>query len=130
MENKKILIVDDEPHIVELVRVCLEESDFTILEAYDGQDALEKIRENKPDLVLLDVMLPRVDGFEVCQKIKEDSATAGIPVIILTARGQEIDKAKGFQCGADAYLTKPFSPLRLLAEVKQRLEKSQEAPPL
>lgn len=121
MEKKKILIVDDEVHIVELVRVCLEDSDYEIIEAYDGLEALNKAKSEKPDLILLDIMLPKLDGYEVCKALKSAEETREIPVVMLTAKGQEVDKVKGFQSGADSYMTKPFSPLRLLTELEEKL---------
>lgn len=121
MDRKKILIVDDEPHIVELVRVCLEDTEYDIIEAYDGEEALIKAREEQPDVILLDIMLPKKDGYEVCKELKTDVETGDIPIVMLTAKGQEVDKVKGFQSGADSYMTKPFSPLRLLTELEEKL---------
>ncbi|MFP4498148.1 MAG: response regulator transcription factor [Vulcanimicrobiota bacterium] len=121
MDRKKVLIVDDEAHIVELVRVCLEDTDYDILEAYDGQEALDKATDELPDLILLDVMLPKMDGYEVCKALKGNENTSSIPIVMLTAKRQEVDKVKGFQAGADSYMTKPFSPLRLLTELEERL---------
>lgn len=121
MSNKKILIVDDEAHILELVKVCLEDSGFDVIEAYDGIEALDKAKTEKPDIILLDIMIPKLDGYEVCRKIKQDEETKSIPVVMLTAKGQEVDKVKGFQSGADSYMTKPFSPLRLLTEIDERI---------
>lgn len=119
--KKKILIVDDEAHIVELVKVCLEDSDYDLVDAYDGQEALEKAESERPDLILLDIMLPKLDGFEVCRRLKDSESTREIPVVMLSAKGQEVDKVKGFQSGADAYMTKPFSPIRLLNELEELL---------
>lgn len=121
MDRKKILIVDDEPHIVELVRVCLEDTEYDIVEAYDGEEALVKAREEHPDVILLDIMLPKKDGYEVCRELKTNGDTGDIPIVMLTAKGQEVDKVKGFQSGADSYMTKPFSPLRLLTELEEKL---------
>jgi DNA-binding response OmpR family regulator len=121
LSKKKVMIVDDEAHIVELVKVVLEDTSYEILEAYDGESALEKIISDKPDLILLDIMLPRMDGYEVCMKLKADENTKSIPVVMLTAKGQEVDKIKGYQSGADSYMTKPFSPLRLLTEIEEKL---------
>ncbi len=121
MDRKKILIVDDEPHIVELVRVCLEDTEYDIVEAYDGEEALTKAREEHPDVILLDIMLPKKDGYEVCRELKTNGDTRDIPIVMLTAKGQEVDKVKGFQSGADSYMTKPFSPLRLLTELEEKL---------
>lgn len=113
--------MDDESHIVELVRVCLEDTDYDIIEAYDGQEALDRAMKEKPDLILLDIMLPKMNGYEVCRTLKTDESTKSIPVVMLTAKGQEVDKVKGFQSGADSYMTKPFSPLRLLTELEEKL---------
>jgi two-component system, OmpR family, alkaline phosphatase synthesis response regulator PhoP len=121
VERKKVLVVDDEVHIVELVRVCLEDTDYEIIEAYDGQEALDKARSENPDLILLDVMLPKMDGYQVCRNLKSSEDTRDIPIVMLTAKGQEVDKVKGFQAGADSYMTKPFSPLRLLTELEEKL---------
>lgn len=121
MNKKKVMIVDDEAHIVELVKVVLEDTSYEILEAYDGEEAMAKIISEKPDLILLDIMLPRMDGYEVCKRLKADEATKSIPVVMLTAKGQEVDKVKGYQSGADSYMTKPFSPLRLLTELEEKL---------
>lgn len=118
---KKILIVDDEPHIVELVRVSLEDCDYELHDAVDGEEALQMAREILPNLILLDVMLPRMDGFDVCRQLKEDPRTRHIEVILLTAKSQDDDVRAGMRAGADAYITKPFSPMRLLAEVQTRL---------
>ncbi|MCD4783185.1 MAG: response regulator [Candidatus Eremiobacteraeota bacterium] len=118
------MIVDDEAHIVELVRVCLEDSNYDIIEAYDGQEAVNKAQEDHPDLILLDIMLPNMDGYEVCKILKDSDETKEIPIVMLTAKGQEVDKVKGFQAGADAYMTKPFSPLRLLTELEEKLSVS------
>lgn len=124
MSKKKVMIVDDEAHIVELVRVCLEDSDYDIIEAYDGQEAVDRAKEEHPDLILLDIMLPGMDGYEVCKILKGSDGTKEIPIVMLTAKGQEVDKVKGFQAGADAYMTKPFSPLRLLTELEEVLSVS------
>ncbi len=124
MSKKKVMIVDDEAHIVELVRVCLEDSNYDIIEAYDGQEAVNKAQEDHPDLILLDIMLPNMDGYEVCKILKDSDETKEIPIVMLTAKGQEVDKVKGFQAGADAYMTKPFSPLRLLTELEEKLSVS------
>lgn len=119
---KKILIVDDEPHILELVRVSLEEFDYLLIDAADGEEALAKVRQDPPDLVLLDVMLPKKDGFEVLRELKQDPATRSIPVVLLTARGLPDDRQRGLAAGADGYISKPFSPLKLLTEVQQFLD--------
>jgi two-component system phosphate regulon response regulator PhoB len=116
-----ILVVDDEPSIVELVRFTLEETDVRVVEASDGAEALILARRVKPDLVLLDVQMPRLDGLEVCRQLRREPATARTPIIMLTAAGQQADRTRGLGAGADEYLTKPFSPLALLALVEALL---------
>jgi two-component system, OmpR family, phosphate regulon response regulator PhoB len=113
-----ILVVDDEPSIVELVRFTLEDADVRVVEASDGAEALILARRIKPDLVLLDVQMPRLDGLEVCRQLRRDSDFTRTPIIMLTAAGQQADRTRGLAAGADEYLTKPFSPLALLALVE------------
>jgi two-component system, OmpR family, alkaline phosphatase synthesis response regulator PhoP len=108
---KKILAVDDERHIVRLVEVNLQRAGYEVVTAYDGREALEKVKSENPDLVVLDVMMPYMDGFEVLKNLKADPATAEIPVIMLTAKAQDADVFRGWQSGVDCYLTKPFSRL-------------------
>ena len=120
---KKILIVDDQPEVRELVEVTLRIGGFKILQAANGPKALKIARAEKPELILLDVMMPEggMDGFEVCEQLKKDPETVGITIIMLTARGQEVDKKRGNQVGADDYFTKPFSPLTLINKVEEVL---------
>jgi two-component system, OmpR family, alkaline phosphatase synthesis response regulator PhoP len=125
MANKKILAVDDEKHIVRLVQVNLERHGYTVVTAFDGKEALEKVAAEKPDLIVLDVMMPYLDGFEVLKELKKDPDTRGIPVIMLTAKAQDADVFRGWQSGADCYLTKPFNPMELIMFVK-RIFKSLE----
>lgn len=113
-----ILVVDDEPAIVDLVRFTLEDADVRVVEASDGVEALVVARRIKPDLVLLDVQMPRLDGLEVCRQLRSEPDLARTPIIMLTAAGQEADRARGRGAGADEYLSKPFSPLALLALVE------------
>jgi len=113
-----ILIVDDEPPILDLVRFTLEDAEVRVVEASDGVEALALARRLRPDLILLDVHMPRLDGLEACRKIRRDPALAQTPIVMLTAAGQEADRARGREAGADEYLTKPFSPLALLALVE------------
>ena len=113
-----ILVVDDEPAIVDLVRFTLEDAEVRVVEASDGAEALVLARRIKPDLVLLDVQMPRLDGLEVCRQLRREPALARMPIVMLTAAGQEADRARGRAAGADEYLTKPFSPLALLALVE------------
>lgn len=114
----RILVADDEPNIVTLLRLNLEQDEYDLVEAFDGEEALRKVREDRPDLILLDVMMPKKDGHDVCREIKGDPETAGIRVILITAKG-EADRQRGMECGADLFLTKPFSPMRLLDEIRR-----------
>jgi two-component system alkaline phosphatase synthesis response regulator PhoP/two-component system response regulator VicR len=116
---KKILAVDDERHIVRLVEVNLQRAGYQVVTAYDGKEALEKVKSENPDLVVLDVMMPYMDGFEVLKNLKADPSTAEIPVIMLTAKAQDADVFRGWQSGVDCYLTKPFNPMELLTFVKR-----------
>ncbi|WP_349255162.1 response regulator transcription factor [Sporomusa sp.] len=122
----KILIVDDELNIRELIKFNLEKAGYKVLEADDGQVAVNIAKTNRPDLVVLDLMLPGIDGLEVCRMIKNSRETAAIPIIMLTAKNEEIDKVIGLELGADDYLTKPFSPRELLARIKAVLRRSQK----
>ncbi|HZO89686.1 MAG TPA: response regulator [Chthonomonadaceae bacterium] len=122
---KKILAVDDERHIVRLVQVNLERAGYQVVTAFDGKEALEKVAAEHPDLVVLDVMMPYMDGFEVLQHLRKDPNTRDLPVIMLTAKAQDADVFRGWQSGVDCYLTKPFNPMELIVFVK-RIFKSQE----
>ena len=122
---KKILAVDDEKHIVRLVQVNLERQGYEVITAYDGKEALQKVEEERPDLVVLDVMMPYMDGFEVLQTLRRNPSTRDIPVIMLTAKAQDADVFRGWQSGVDCYLTKPFNPMELISFVK-RIFKSLE----
>ena len=117
-----ILVVDDEKNIVQLARLYLGNEGFKVEEAYDGKQALEKARSVNPDLVVLDVMMPEMDGLSVCKEIRK---TSSVPVIILTARGDDVDKIVGLEIGADDYMTKPFNPRELVARVKAVLRRTQ-----
>jgi DNA-binding response OmpR family regulator len=121
---KTILVVDDEPQIVQLVRDYLEHSGFTVLTATDGTSALRVARERQPDLVVLDLGLPGLDGLDVTRSLRREGA---MPVVMLTARGEESDKLVGLELGADDYLTKPFSPKELVARVRAVLRRSEAA---
>ena len=125
---KKILVVDDERHIVRLVEVNLQRAGYEVVTAYDGVEALEKVKAENPDMLVLDVMMPRMDGFEVLQNLQADASTADIPVIMLTAKAQDSDVFKGWQSGVSSYLTKPFNPRELLTFV-ERIFQSIEEPP-
>lgn len=123
----KILVVDDEPDAVELVEFNLKSAGFDVATAADGDEALRKARSLVPDLVVLDVMLPEIDGLEVCKLLRRDAATAAIPIIMLTAKAAEIDRVLGLELGADDYLTKPFSPRELVLRVKNLLNRGRQA---
>jgi DNA-binding response OmpR family regulator len=116
-----ILVVDDEPPILELVRYTLEDEQIRVLEASDGAQALETALAARPDLILLDVQMPRLDGLEVCRRLRADASLAGTRIVMLTAAGQDADRALGLAAGADEYLTKPFSPLALFTLVRSLL---------
>ncbi len=116
---KKLLIADDEVGVRTLVRMTLEEEAFEILEATDGAEALSLAHLHKPDLLLLDVMMPEISGYDVCRALKDNPDTAGITVVLLTAKTQPWDRDAGFDAGADEYFTKPFSPVALLRKVDE-----------
>ncbi len=126
MITKKILIVDDEPDIVELISYNLKKEGFHLSAAMDGEDALKKVRTDHFDLIILDLMLPGIHGMELCRILRNNPKTAHIPIIMLTARGEESDKVHGLETGADDYMTKPFSPKELIARVKAILRRSKE----
>lgn len=119
MPPLKILVCDDERHIVRLIQVNLEKQGWVVVTAYDGKEGLEKIRSEKPDLCVLDVMMPYMDGFEVLKSIRREPETEGLPVIMLTAKAQDKDVFEGYHYGADMYLTKPFNPAELVSFVKR-----------
>lgn len=119
--SKTVLIADDEPNIVISLEYLLEQAGYRVIVARDGLAALEAIERERPDLVLLDVMLPRLSGFDVCQKIRENPALQGVRVMMLTAKGREVEMSKGLALGADVYVTKPFSTRELLAQVAEQL---------
>ena len=124
MADEKVLIVDDEEHIVELLQFNLVNAGYKVITANNGLDALKKVKENKPDLLLLDLMLPGMDGLDVCKEIKRDKETSKTSIIMLTAKSEELDKILGLELGADDYITKPFSIRELLARVKAVLRMS------
>jgi two-component system phosphate regulon response regulator PhoB len=122
----KILVVDDEPDALEVIGFKLKEAGYIPLTAADGQKAVELVREERPALVVLDLMLPKIDGLEVCKILRRDPATAGIPIIMLTARAAEMDRIVGLELGADDYVTKPFSPRELVLRIKKVLTRTQQ----
>lgn len=122
--QKKILIVDDEKDLVSLVALHMRTAGYEVFVANDGWAAIDMCKRNKPDLVILDLMLPKLSGWEVCRRLREDDSTKDIAVLMLSARGETDDKIRGFDAGADDYVTKPFSPRELVARVKRVLERS------
>lgn len=122
----QILIIDDEQDILDLLSYNLKKEGFSILTAKDGISAKEAARKTSPDLIILDLMLPGIDGLELCRFLKKDSKTASIPIIMLTAKGQEMDKVTGLEMGADDYVTKPFSIKEIIARVKALLRRSKK----
>jgi len=123
----RILVVDDEPEAVELVEFNLKQAGYAVTTAADGAEALKKARAQTPDLIVLYVMLPEMDGFEICKTLRLDATTAKVPIIMLTAKAAEIDRVLGLELGADDYVTKPFSPRELLLRVKKILARSPSA---
>ncbi len=124
MSYGKILVVDDEEHIVELLKFNLEDNGYKVIAAFDGEEALRKAETQTPNLILLDLMLPKMDGIEVCRKLKMNESTSETPIIMLTAKGEETDKVLGLEIGADDYVTKPFSVRELMARIKSVLRRS------
>jgi two-component system phosphate regulon response regulator PhoB len=124
---EKVLVVDDEPDAVELVKFNLKGAGFDVVTAADGEEALTKARTVLPDVIVLDLMIPEVDGLEVCKILRRDPRTVGIPIIMLTAKAAEIDRVLGLELGADDYVTKPFSPRELVLRVKRLLRRTNGA---
>ncbi len=129
MNPKKILVVDDEPDLVELVSYNLKKEGFEVASASDGERALRKIREESFDLIVLDLMLPGIQGMELCRILRNDPKTEGLPVIMVTAKGEEVDRVLGLEIGADDYISKPFSPRELAARVKAVLRRAVQRQP-
>jgi two-component system, OmpR family, alkaline phosphatase synthesis response regulator PhoP len=123
MARTHILVVDDEPDILELVQYNLSKAQYEVVGVESGEEALVQVRTTPPDLIVLDLMLPGVDGLEVCRALKRDARTAAVPIVMLTARGEEADIVAGLELGADDYLTKPFSPRVLLARIRAVLRR-------
>ena len=124
MAKKKILVVDDEVQLVDMVKMRLEANNYDVITAYDGQEALDKAHKEKPDLIILDLMLPKMDGYKVCRMLKFDEKYKSIPIVMFTARAQEEDEKVGMEVGADAYITKPFDPQLLLDKIQELVGKS------
>jgi two-component system, OmpR family, phosphate regulon response regulator PhoB len=122
MPKRRVLLADDDPALRRLIGTTLGSQDFDLLQAVDGEEALYIARQQRPELVLLDVNMPKLDGFEVCRNLKSDPATAAMKIVILTARGADADRARAREAGADEYFIKPFSPVQLLNKVYALLE--------
>ena len=123
MAEKRILVVDDEAQLVEMVVMRLEASGYEVITAHDGQEGLDKARQENPNLIILDLMLPKLDGYKVCRMLKFDEKYKNIPIILFSARAQEQDRQLGMQVGADAYITKPFEPKVLLEKIEELISK-------
>ena len=130
MKKETILVVEDESNILELVKYNLEEADYRVITASRGDTGLEQARKNKLDLIVLDLMLPGMNGIEITKTLKQNEKTSHIPIIMLTAKAQEADKIVGLELGADDYMTKPFSPRELVARVKAVLRRHKDSPKL
>ncbi|MFW6113862.1 MAG: response regulator transcription factor [Actinomycetota bacterium] len=126
-ENKPaLLVVDDDPMVTRLVRINLELEKFEVDEAWDGKTAMRMIDEGRPDLLILDIMMPQMDGWEILQKLREDPAVADLPTVLLTAKVQDEDIARGWRMGADGYITKPFNPVNLADSLREILSATPE----
>jgi two-component system alkaline phosphatase synthesis response regulator PhoP len=121
MAKGRILVVDDEIYIVHILDFSLGMEGYEVVTALDGEQALEKAHTEKPDLIVLDIMMPKLDGYETCKRLKADAATKDVPVILLSAKGRNIDQKVGFEVGADDYITKPFSPKKLVERINSIL---------
>lgn len=119
MNKGKILVVDDEAYILQILEFSLGAEGFDVITANNGEIAVEKALQNKPDLIVLDIMMPVLDGYETCRRLKREADTKNIPVILLTAKGREADKRLGFEVGAADYIVKPFSPSRLISRIEE-----------
>ena len=126
-EEKTVLVVEDEKNIVDILRFNLERKGYRVLEAYDGEEGLRKARAEKPDLILLDIMLPKMIGFDVCEALRKDGDN--VPILLLTAREEEDDKVRGLETGADDYITKPFSMREVIARVEANIRRTSMATP-
>jgi two-component system alkaline phosphatase synthesis response regulator PhoP len=129
VSKQTIVVIEDEPDIREVLRYNLDREGFTVISAGDGEEGLDAVRRGKPDLVLLDLLLPKLDGLEVCRRLRSDESTRDIPIIMVTAKGEEADIVVGLGVGADDYATKPFSPRELIARVRAVLRRVDKRPP-
>ena len=124
MAKGRILVVDDEIYIVHILDFSLGMEGYEVITALDGEQALEKARAERPDLIVLDIMMPKLDGYETCKMLKAEAGTKDIPVILLSAKGRNVDQKIGFEVGADDYITKPFSPRKLVERINAILSQS------
>jgi DNA-binding response OmpR family regulator len=125
VDRKRILVVDDEIYIVHILEFTLTMEGYDVITAADGEEALRKIRDDRPDLVVLDIMMPKMDGYEVCRRLRQDEDAQTLPVILLSAKGRPIDRETGLEVGADDYIVKPFSPRRLLEKIRDLLQRQE-----
>jgi two-component system alkaline phosphatase synthesis response regulator PhoP len=125
VDRKRILVVDDEIYIVHILEFSLTMEGYTVLTASDGEEALKLIEQERPDLVVLDIMMPKLDGYEVCRRLRQDDQFGNLPVILLSAKGRPVDREAGLQAGADDYIAKPFSPRKLLEKIRELLDRSE-----
>lgn len=121
MPEKKILVVDDEPHVLKTLTFVLKKEGYDVSSAGDGEEAMSKVRESKPNLMFLDIMMPKKNGYEVCQELKSNKSFNDIHIIMLSAKGQESDREKALNLGADGFITKPFSPVGVVERVRELL---------
>jgi CheY-like chemotaxis protein len=121
MPDKKILIVDDEPNVVRTLTFVLKKEGYDVSSAVNGEEAIARVKESKPNLMFLDIMMPKKDGYEVCRELKRDLSLSDIHIVMLSAKGQEADKEKALSVGANEFLSKPFSPIGVLGRVKELL---------
>ena len=127
MSRGRILVVDDEIYIVHILDFSLGMEGYEVVTALDGEEALRKVKEAKPDLIVLDIMMPKMDGYETCRALKSDASTRDIPVILLSAKGRNVDMQQGYDVGADDYITKPFSPRKLVDRINAMLGQTDAA---
>ena len=121
MSGKRVLVVDDEPNILRTLTFVLKKEGYDVSSATNGEEAMAEVRSSKPDLIFLDIMMPKKNGYEVCQEIKDDPNLSDIHIIMLTAKGQDADREKGLSVGAEEFMTKPFSPIQVIGRVRELL---------
>ncbi|OQX85499.1 MAG: hypothetical protein B6D63_02120 [Candidatus Latescibacteria bacterium 4484_7] len=121
MKKAKILVVDDEVNITQILEFSIGAEGFEVITASDGEEAIDKARKEQPDLIILDIMMPRIDGYEACRILKANPITKNIPVVLLTAKGRDVDKRLGYEVGATDYIIKPFSPNKLIERINELL---------